>query len=145
MGNPSRWSIALLFIAAVVIVGCGKQGGGEPPTESPDAGGGGCGLQTCESQKATCGPVGDGCGGVIDCGSCTGPESCGGGGTLFTCGSSADVSCNPRTCAAAGATCGAVSDGCGGMTADCGDCPTGETCGGGGTANKCGAPPCTGL
>lgn len=106
----------------------------------------GCGLVTCSSQNATCGPIGDGCGGVIDCGTCTAPDTCGGGGTLFTCGSGgSNSSCTPRTCQQAGAQCGVVADGCGGLTPNCGSCGTGETCGGGGTPNMCGGPPCTGL
>jgi len=147
MGYPSRWSIALLFIASVVVVGCGGRGGASPPDGDhgpPDGAGSGCGLQTCASQNATCGPIGDGCGGVIDCGTCAAPDTCGGGGTLFSCGNGGP-SCTPRTCADAGATCGKVSDGCGGLTADCGDCSMGQTCGGAGMPNKCGAPPCTGL
>lgn len=101
---------------------------------------------TCASQNATCGPIGDGCGGTIDCGTCNPPDTCGGGGTLFTCGSgggSGSGSCTPRTCGQAGATCGVVSDGCGSVTASCGTCPTGEICGAT-MPNQCGLPPCQG-
>ena len=38
------------------------------------------------AQNAMCGPIGDGCGGQLDCGSCTSPETCGGDGTPFACG-----------------------------------------------------------
>jgi hypothetical protein len=38
--------------------------------------------------------------------------------------------------------CGTVSDGCG-TTIDCGTCPVLQTCGGGGTANRCGCTPKT--
>jgi hypothetical protein len=49
--------------------------------------------------------------------------------------------CTPLTCASyPSGTCGAQSNGCGGLTADCGTCNAPETCGGGGVANKCGAP-----
>jgi len=34
-----------------------------------------------------CGPLADGCGGTIDCGTCTAPATCGGGGTANVCGS----------------------------------------------------------
>jgi cellulase/cellobiase CelA1 len=51
----------------------------------------------------------------------------------------ADVTCVPRTCASAGANCGSLSDNCGG-TLSCGSCTAPDTCGGGGTANKCGSP-----
>ncbi len=50
--------------------------------------------------------------------------------------------CVPQTCAQIPATCGMQSDGCGGLI-DCGVCPAGQTCGGGGTPNQCGAPNCT--
>ncbi len=122
-------------------------GGGDDSSTEPDAQQG-CGLVTCASHGATCGPVGDGCGGVIDCGSCTAPETCGGGGTLFTCGDGGGGggTCTPRTCADVGANCGKVADGCGGLTADCGGCGMGEACGAGGTPNVCAAiPNCTGL
>ena len=46
----------------------------------PDAHGPGCGLRTCASAGANCGPVGDGCGGLLDCGACPMGQSCGGGG-----------------------------------------------------------------
>ena len=34
-----------------------------------------CTLNTCTSQNAMCGPIGDGCGGLAECGSCTSPET----------------------------------------------------------------------
>ncbi len=40
------------------------------------------------------------------------------------------------TCASEGANCGLLDDGCGGEL-DCGTCPGGQTCGGGGTPNRC--------
>ena len=49
-------------------------------------------------------------------------------------------SCTPKTCANFPGTCGEQGDGCGGLTANCGSCPTGQTCGGAGVANQCGAP-----
>lgn len=112
-----------------------------PPT--PDAQPA-CGLVTCASAGATCGPIGDGCGNAaIDCGTCPDGQVCGGGsGTRFTCG---DDPCVPRTCADAGATCGRISDGCGGLTASCGTCAGDEVCGGAGVPNRCAVPPCTGL
>jgi hypothetical protein len=89
----------------------------------------GCGLVTCASAKAQCGPIGDGCGNVIQCGSCVAPQTCGGGGTSFVCGGSAG--CIPRTCQSAGANCGPLGDGCGHVL-NCGSCPSGQLCGGGG-------------
>jgi len=77
----------------------------------------------------------DGCTGTLNCGSCTSPQTCGGGGTANVCG------CTPTTCAAQGKNCGSISDGCGG-TLNCGTCTNPNTCGGGGTANVCG---CTGT
>jgi hypothetical protein len=97
-----------------------------------------CKPLTCAAAKANCGPVGDGCGGIVQCGTCSIPsgETCGGGGVPSTCGKPA---CKLLTCKDANATCGVASDGCGGVTASCGSCNTaaGEFCGGGG-ASKCG-------
>ncbi|HEY0250602.1 MAG TPA: hypothetical protein VGC41_03705, partial [Kofleriaceae bacterium] len=99
-----------------------------------------CGLTSCESTGASCGPVGDGCGLELDCGTCTAPQFCGGDGTPFQCGGTA---CAPHGCGAA--ACGVVADGCGGVTASCGSCAAGEICGANGVANTCGVPACTGL
>jgi hypothetical protein len=93
-----------------------------------------CKPRTCTDAGAECGAAADGCGGLLDCGTCVAPKTCGGGGTPFKCGA---PTCTPRTCSDAGANCGKVADGCGGLL-DCGSCPTGQTCGGGGTANVCG-------
>jgi hypothetical protein len=94
----------------------------------------GCTPRTCASAGANCGSLSDGCGGTLDCGTCTAPETCGGGGSANVCGTGA---CTPRTCASVGANCGTLSDGCGG-TLDCGTCTAPKTCGGGGKANVCG-------
>lgn len=65
----------------------------------------------------------------------------GGGGAVGT-GDGDSDNCIPITCAAAAKNCGALADGCGG-TLDCGTCPSGETCGAGGSANVCGVGVCT--
>src|SRR5258708_27728411 len=64
-------------------------------------------------------------------------ETCGGGGTLFQCGTGTGM-CTQRTCMQAGTNCGQVGDGCGGLTPNCGSCTFPETCGGNGVANVCG-------
>jgi hypothetical protein len=66
----------------------------------------------------TCGPSGDGCGALLDCGPC--PSGC-----------------TPRTCSQAAADCGMIADNCGGLI-DCGVCTGLDTCGGLGTPNTCG-------
>lgn len=67
---------------------------------------------TCAAQGANCGTIDDGCGGSLDCGTCTSPETCGGGGTDNVCGCVAD--CTGRVCG---------SDGCHGS---CGNCTEGS-------------------
>jgi hypothetical protein len=105
----------------------------------------GCTPKSCADQHANCGPISSGCGHIVNCGSCTAPESCGGAGVPFQCGDGhgADggaclaptVSCNSD----AGATCAnlqADSNNCG----SCGTvCPPGLTC----MAGAC-TPVCTG-
>jgi len=44
-----------------------------------------CVPNNCIQAGATCGVTGDGCGGVIACGSCTPPEACGGAGVPNQC------------------------------------------------------------
>jgi hypothetical protein len=94
-----------------------------------------CTPQTCASQKMNCGPVADGCGGILMCGSCTAPATCGGGGLNGVCGSPGV--CTPMTCQQQGYACGQVGDGCGNLLT-CGSCPQPTFCGGGGTAGVCG-------
>ena len=91
-----------------------------------------CNKGKCEAKPCTpvvscargqCGALSNGCGGVLDCGNCQSPESCGGKAIANQCG------CTPKT---KGDACGArqcskVSDGCGG-TIDCGTCQAGTTC-----------------
>ncbi|MFO0624041.1 MAG: hypothetical protein U0325_00370 [Polyangiales bacterium] len=122
---------------------CG--GGGRPSVCGTPSGATTCTPRTCGSVGANCGPVSDGCGGLLECGTCPAGQSCGGGGRPSVCGTGggadAGVTCVRRTCMSAGANCGPVSDGCGGLLT-CGTCPAGQTCGGGGRASVCGAPTC---
>jgi hypothetical protein len=122
---------------------CG--GGGTPGVcGAPDAGM--CVAVTCAEQKISCGPAGDGCGNLIagGCGPCPAGQTCGGGGTPGVCGAPDGSACAPETCAEQKISCGPAGDGCGNLIAGgCGNCPTGQTCGGGGTPGVCGAPKCT--
>ncbi len=84
----------------------------------------------CDGRE--CGPVGDGCGGSINCGTCEDGERCG-LDEPFQCGTvpvSDDEMCNALfdSCEEAGAECGLAGNGCGG-TLDCGECDAGEICG----------------
>jgi hypothetical protein len=45
-----------------------------------------CTPTTCAAQKENCGSISDGCGGELNCGTCTAPATCGGGGTPNVCG-----------------------------------------------------------
>ena len=108
---------------------------------TPGSGPSTCVARTCASANANCGPVADGCGGLLECGTCASGTTCGGGGVPSRCGSGGGLDgglCVPRTCASASANCGPVADGCGALLA-CGDCTGGATCGGGGVPSRCGA------
>ncbi|MHB1844904.1 MAG: hypothetical protein ACYCWW_08740 [Deltaproteobacteria bacterium] len=115
--------------------GLGQTDGGTGGTSGGTGVDAGCGLRTCASAHANCGPIGDGCGGVLECGSCEGPQTCGGGGSPSVCGGHAG--CVPTTCAAAGARCGPLADGCGNLL-QCGSCTAPESCGGSGIPSVCG-------
>jgi hypothetical protein len=88
------------------------------------------GCTTCIETGAECGTISDNCGGTLDCGTCTVPQFCGGGGVTNKCGGN----CTPTTCLILGADCGSYSDGCVG-TIDCGTCPPLQVCSG--TPGKC--------
>ena len=45
-----------------------------------------CTPTTCTAQRATCGTIPNGCGGTLECGNCTAPQTCGGGGVANACG-----------------------------------------------------------
>jgi hypothetical protein len=57
------------------------------PVEAGGVDTGMCLPETCEDLGVECGAVGDGCGGVMDCGGCGAPDTCGGGGEPGICGS----------------------------------------------------------
>jgi hypothetical protein len=110
-------------------------------------------LGIVEACLNTCGVVGDGCGGTLDCNSspmtaCPSGQTCGGGGTPGQCGGG--NTCTPLDPAVVcDGKCGTQSNGCGGAITcnvsnggDVCDSANGESCGGGGTPNECGKPPC---
>src|SRR5919106_3580236 len=80
------------LIALAVVAGCRGPGNVSTPPEQigETCGAGGtpnvCGVgvctpTTCEAKLKNCGMTSDGCSGVLECGTCTQPEFCGGGGT----------------------------------------------------------------
>jgi hypothetical protein len=118
------------FIAALALAGA--------CSSSSNTGGdaGTCTPTTCAAQNKNCGAIVDGCGKSLQCGTCSGSDTCGGGNTANVCGTGTCT--NLTTCAAEGKNCGLISDGCNAVL-ECGDCGAGTTCGGGGVANVCGA------
>ncbi len=114
-------------------------GGGGTPNQCGYPDSGSCVPVTCAQQNITCGPAGDGCGHILQCGTCASPQTCGGGGTPGQCGYPDGGSCVPRTCQQQGITCGAAGDGCGNAL-QCGTCGSPQTCGGGGVPGQCGYP-----
>ncbi|MEI7892424.1 MAG: hypothetical protein WCI05_05005 [Myxococcales bacterium] len=96
-----------------------------------------CQPKTCGQLGFTCGSIGDGCGNLLQCGPCSTPQTCGGGGTPGVCGG-----CIPKTCQTQGLACGFTGDGCNNIL-NCGTCVDPQTCGGAGTPGVCGASTCT--
>jgi hypothetical protein len=145
MAPGKKWLVGLA--AALVSVACGNtvlvgQGGGSSGTGATGVGGfgassstgsgagGDCDPLTCAELGYDCGQASDGCGDVLDCGTCPPGEACGASPPNVC-----SPSCLPTTCAQQGFNCGEASDGCGGVL-DCGTCMDGE-CGGGGMPNVC--------
>ncbi len=78
-----------------------------------------------------CGATSNACGGMLSCGTCTAPQTCG--------GVTPNVCCAPLTVCPSGDNCGTIPDGCGGMLS-CGTCTAPQTCAAV-TANVCGCVP----
>src|SRR5436309_2680013 len=114
-------SIVLLIGLTLLTPGV-SQGSGED-TPNPH----------CVAKTKNCGVIDDDCGGKIDCGACTGFDTCRGGGVDNVCG------CTPKDCT--GVECGEIERGCGPGKLQCGDCTSPKTCGGGGKPNVCGCTP----
>jgi hypothetical protein len=72
---------------------------------------------TCAEFGLNCGSIDDRCGSTLDCGTCTAPETCGGGGTPNVCG------CTDNGAACTGRICGSAVNNCG-QHVSCGTCPT---------------------
>jgi hypothetical protein len=102
-------------------------------------GAGACVPKTCATLHATCGPISDGCGGLIQCGGCQSGETCGGGGVPFQCGGACTGS-STKCASSSGTTCADLES----DANDCGAC--GAACGAGlaCVGGKC-APQCTGA
>lgn len=89
-----------------------------------------------------CGPIDDGCGHMIDCGSCNPMSDM--AVPVNDAGMSVPVDmagCVAKKSCIAGTTCGTVDDGCGRQLA-CGDCAAANTCSSS-TANSCACKPKT--
>jgi hypothetical protein len=140
-------SLFLVAAASVAVASCGGSGAtsgigdasvgdGSGLNLGADGGGNRCMPGSCQSLGYTCGDNGDGCGGVLRCGTCSGGGYCGGGG-FSKCGTAtpadAGPPCTPKTCADYPAgTCGQQGDGCGGIVGPCATCASPTFCGGGG-------------
>jgi len=165
--SMGQWVFTLVIVAltAIAAVSCGSSSGSTFQPGQSDSGddstvvggddanngslgndggmNGGCKPKTCADQGYSCGKNGDGCGGILDCGTCTSPQYCGGGG-YSKCGGFNGMApdgatmgnCTPETCQSLGIDCGQTGDGCGGIL-NCGSCTSPQYCGGGGF-NKCG-------
>jgi hypothetical protein len=121
------------------IASCGTCPAGMVCGTGGKCAGSSCTPTTCAALGKNCGSWSDGCGNTLNCGTCTSPNTCGGGGTPGVCGAG---SCVPTTCAQLGYNCGQWSNGCGGIL-NCGTCTSPETCGGGGMTGQCGGTGCT--
>jgi hypothetical protein len=140
------WSALALSAACALLAACSSSegsnqpgpGGGpsdaSPDSVAPDADDGstseGCVPKSCLQVGAGCGQVEDGCGALLECGTCTAPDTCGGAGVENQCG------CTVKSCSQLGVNCGDVDTGCGPVS--CGSCTSPETCGGSGVLNQCG-------
>ena len=95
-----------------------------------------CTPTTCAAEGIECGPAGDGCGNLLQCGTLRHGAVRAAAAAPGKCGTTDDL--HAATCAAQGIQCGQAGDGCGNAL-DCGNCPTGQICGLSGPG-KCASP-----
>ena len=122
--------LAIITVTTLGVVGCNKDNGSSTPDAAT------CFPTNCIAEGKNCGSIMDGCLGILECGNCNVPDTCGGGGTANVCGNGM---CTSTTCVAESAACGNLSDDCASVL-DCGSCSAPAVCGGGGVANACGVP-----
>ena len=167
MGRLSRSLLAAALASLTWVAACGSRTGllgpeevqpppdasvdvveaGEDSADAPviDAS---CTPKSCREQGYECGQNGNGCGELLQCGTCPTPEICGVGG-FSKCGGGWGLGpdggplCTPKTCADLGLDCGPAADGCGGVL-QCGTCQAPLICGAAGTPGRCGSA-CNGL
>src|ERR1700684_1757865 len=95
MRSPAvaRWLSVLFTVGAtsVGVAACGGSGSSsgagyrdasldDSSLSFGEAGSSTCKAKTCLDLGYTCGKNSDTCGGIVDCGTCSGTEYCGGGG-----------------------------------------------------------------
>ncbi len=94
-------------------------------------------TEICTAAKAAsgveCGYISNGCGGIVDCGTCPAGKGCGIYGVANRC----EPILFPDECIVLGKNCGKLQSACGGQV-DCGTCPSGQVC----NANGVCGPPC---
>src|SRR5262249_41926075 len=95
-----------------------------------------CCPKTCAQQGIQCGPAGDGCGNLLDCGTCPPPLICGGGmpgvclcppSAVICGGKCTDTKTDPQNCGACGQAC-APGTVCVAGTCGCGCSPPQVCC-----------------
>src|SRR5262249_17366319 len=79
-----------------------------------------CTPTTCAAQGKNCGTIADGCGGALSCGTCTPPQTCGGGGVAHACGGGTMTSTAQLSLTATGRSGESVSSSPTGLTVNVG-------------------------
>ena len=148
MGWTTKRALSAAITSAIVVLAAascslasldelkGSANAGDAGADTSPGDGSGCIPTSCAAKGAECGSIPDGCGGVVECGSCDADLFCGGAGPN-KCGT---TPCVAHTCASWRRPAAQTSDGCG-KVLDCGTCTAPETCGGGGAENACGCTP----
>lgn len=118
--------LLLVSVALAYVAGCSESSARQEPPEPADASVDqepDCLPESCETAGAECGRAPDGCGGAVECGTCTDGQTCGAAGPN-RCGVGA---CLPATCLSIPAQCGVLSNRCDDVL-DCGGCPAFYDC-----------------
>jgi hypothetical protein len=132
------WLLAVWFVLGSTLAACSSSPGKSPAVD-------GAAGKDASGASGAAGTAGTAAGTAGSAGSDGGRDAMSEADTAPSTDGPHDMAvekCLPILCQTAGGNyCGSFPDGCGGVVMCGNDCPTGQTCGGGGTAHLCGGDP----
>jgi len=130
VSDPVAATLSAGTVTSVTLV-LHKNGGASVGVDFQDDDAGACStVTTCAAQGKTCGTASDGCGGTLNCGTCSAGQICSSSSVCAACGGAGQPCCAGNTCSGTGCcdtgpgVCLALGSACSGGRV----CGAGNTC-----------------